>query len=76
SKMQIQLLQQRGNMGEPIPPMSIRTAGEQLIGMAATVNRLKNMPEKEHLDGQAEEPLAGDAEPDVTWKAAELPVEE
>ncbi|KAF9953366.1 hypothetical protein BGZ70_000278, partial [Mortierella alpina] len=39
-RMQIQLLKQRGNVGEPIPPTSIRTASKKLISMAAVVNRL------------------------------------
>ncbi|KAF9945394.1 hypothetical protein BGZ72_001374 [Mortierella alpina] len=76
TRMQIQLLQQRGNVGEPVPPMSIRTAGEKLVGMAATVKRLRNVPKKELLDGHAKEPLAGEVEPEVPCKVAELPVEE
>ncbi|KAF9944264.1 hypothetical protein BGZ72_002586, partial [Mortierella alpina] len=76
TRMQIQLLQQRGNVGEPIPPLGIRTAGERLISMAATVNRLGMMSRKERSDDRAEEQFAEEAEPKVSWKDAEVPVEE
>ncbi|KAF9946349.1 hypothetical protein BGZ72_000412, partial [Mortierella alpina] len=72
----IQLLKQRDSVGEPIPPPSIRAAGEKLISMAATVNRLSLVPKKELLDDFVEEPLAAVAETEVPQKEAELAVEE
>ncbi|KAF9968437.1 hypothetical protein BGZ70_003833 [Mortierella alpina] len=76
NRMQIQLLKQRGIVGEPIPPLSIRAAGEKLISMAGIVNRLNKMPKRELSDDLAEKPSAGDAEPEVALKGDEVPIEE
>lgn len=75
SRMQIQLLKQRGVVGDPIPPLSMRAAGGKLISMTDAVNRLSKAAKKTLLDGPAEE-LAGEAESQESWKSAQLAVEE
>ncbi|KAG0349437.1 hypothetical protein BG005_010972 [Podila minutissima] len=41
SRINVNLLAQRGAVGEPVPPPSIRTTGEKLMSIASTVSRLK-----------------------------------
>ncbi|KAF9571965.1 hypothetical protein EC968_010502 [Mortierella alpina] len=76
NRTQIQLLKQRGSVGEPTPPLSVRSAGEQLISMAAVVNRLSMAPKKEFLYDVAEEPVAGEVELGISRKVAKLAAEE
>ncbi|KAF9277151.1 hypothetical protein BGZ68_009504, partial [Mortierella alpina] len=47
NRMQIQLLRQRGVVGEPIPPLSMRAAGEKLISMVSAVNRLSKVQRRD-----------------------------
>ncbi|KAF9272512.1 hypothetical protein BGZ68_002350 [Mortierella alpina] len=67
NKMQIKLLKQRGNVGEPLPPLSFRAVGEKLKTMNAAVDRLKLVPKKELLDELAEEAFGGKAELVAKW---------
>ncbi|CAO3564960.1 unnamed protein product [Mortierella alpina] len=76
NRIQIQLLNQRGNVGEPTPSLSIRVAGEKLISIAATVNWWSMAPKQKQSDYDlADEPLLEEIEPEVPQKGAE-PVEE
>ncbi|KAF9951119.1 hypothetical protein BGZ72_007285 [Mortierella alpina] len=72
TRMQIQLLKQRGNVGEPIPPLNLRTAGEKLIDMAAIVNRLSKAPKKELSDDIAEDTFGGETGPSGCRRSAEF----
>ncbi|CAO3572267.1 unnamed protein product [Mortierella alpina] len=78
TRMQIQLMKQRDIAGKPIPPLSMRTAGEKLISMGGVVNRLNILPRKEPLDDLdlAENPSAGEAEAEVALKGDGLTIEE
>ncbi|KAF9950032.1 hypothetical protein BGZ70_001534 [Mortierella alpina] len=81
NSMQIQLLKQRGIVGEPTTPLSMHAASEKLISMAGFVNRLNKAPKKEPLEDlakepSAEEPSAGEVEPKAALKGAELAIEE
>ncbi|KAF9283870.1 hypothetical protein BGZ68_005057 [Mortierella alpina] len=76
NRMQIQLLKQRGIVGEPTPPLSIPAAGERLISMADTVNRWSKASRKALLEDLAVEPLAGKAEMEVSWKRVQHAIEE
>ncbi|KAF9945453.1 hypothetical protein BGZ72_001318 [Mortierella alpina] len=62
TRMQNQLPKQRGNVGEPIPPMSIHTLGEKLTSKAAAVNRTSKMSKKELLDDRGEDTTNGGPE--------------
>ncbi|CAO3565071.1 unnamed protein product [Mortierella alpina] len=75
-RMQIQLLKQRDSVGEPIPPLSLRGAGKKLMSVAATVNRWSTAPKQKPLDDPADEPISGEAEPEVLQKGVEPAVEE
>ncbi|KAF9968451.1 hypothetical protein BGZ70_003847, partial [Mortierella alpina] len=76
NRMQIQLLKQRGIVGEPISPLSMSAVGGKLISMSGIVSQLNKPPKRELSDGLAEEPSAGDAEPEVALEGDELAIEE
>ncbi|KAF9976162.1 Transducin (beta)-like 1 X-linked receptor 1, partial [Mortierella antarctica] len=76
NRTQVRLLKQRGSVGEPIPPLSIRGAGKKLMRMAATASRLCIIPKTELLDDFADESSAGEIEPNMPLKEAEQAVEE
>jgi len=74
--MQIRLLKQRGSVGDPIPPLSLRGARRKLMSIAATVSRWSAAPKQKLLDDPADEPISGEAEPKVLQKGVEPAVEE